>query len=98
MSFAVSTPITPGAFSAADVDTQNFGEGVRRADEERISLVRQRCVGGVTAEPAHQHVVLNAHVFFFVVVGFGVHALFRNAVLGGDRDTGGLFIAKKADS
>ena len=63
MSFAVNTPTTPGALSAArDVDADDAGESVRRAHEIGVGLVRQRNIGGVAAVAAHQNVVLHARL------------------------------------
>src|SRR5580704_1234706 len=50
-----------------------------RADEIGIGLVRQRRVGDVAAVAAKEDIVLDADVLRLVVLGGGVHALFRNS-------------------
>ena len=52
-----------------DVDAHDLGEGVRRADEIGIGLVRQRRIGDVTAVAAHQRVVFDAAFERRVLVG-----------------------------
>ncbi len=70
------------------VDAFDAGEGVRRAHEDAIGLVRQRVVGGVAAAAADQRFVLDAAVrgvFVAVRVGVsgGVHAGFREGLRAG---------------
>ena len=61
----------PARCAPPSIDADDAGEGVRRAHEIGIGLVRQRRIGDVAAVAAHQWVVLDAAVMLRgrVVVG-----------------------------
>ena len=60
-SAAVTTPTTPGAFSArVDVDGADTGVGVRAADDGGVEHARQRDVADVAAAPLDQSRILLA--------------------------------------